>query len=51
MSDGVTKVELIYDGILYEILDEFPYEEIVKIAKDFIDEKGGFEKFSEWGLF
>lgn len=34
-----------------EKIDGKPYEEIVKIAKDFIDEKGGFEKFSEWGLF
>ena len=34
--------------------DEFvggkPYSEIVKIAKDYIDSLGGFEKFSEWGL-
>lgn len=34
-----------------EEIDGKPYEEIVKIAKDFIDKKGGFERFSEWGLF
>lgn len=26
------------------------YQKIVKIAKDYIDSLGGFEKFSEWGL-
>lgn len=26
------------------------YEEIVKIAKNYIDSVGGFEKFAEWGL-
>lgn len=26
------------------------YSEIVKIAKDYIDSLGGFEKFAEWGL-
>lgn len=34
-----------------EYVDGKPYSEIVKIAKDFIDSLGGFEKFSEWGLF
>ena len=33
-----------------EYIDGKPYSEIVKIAKDFIDSRGGFEKFSEWGL-
>lgn len=33
-----------------EIVDGKPYSEIVKIAKDYIDSLGGFEKFSEWGL-
>lgn len=28
-----------------------PYCDIVKIADNFIDELGGFEKLSEWGLF
>ena len=33
-----------------EFVDGKPYNEIVKIAKDYIDSLGGFEKFSEWGL-
>ena len=28
-----------------------PYTEIVKVAKDYINSIGGFEKFAEWGLF
>lgn len=35
--------------------DEFvagkPYEEIVEQARKYIQAKGGFEKFAEWGLF
>ena len=34
-----------------EIVDGKPYEEVVKIAKDYINNLGGFEKFAEWGLF
>ena len=33
-----------------EFIDGKPYSKIVKIAKDYIDSLGGFEKFSEWGL-
>lgn len=33
-----------------EIVDGKPYEEIVEIARNYINEKGGFEKFAEWGL-
>ena len=33
-----------------EFVDGKPYSEIVKIAKDYIDSLGGFEKFSEWRL-
>lgn len=32
-------------------IDGKPYKEIVKIAKEYIDKLGGFEKFAEWGLF
>lgn len=32
-------------------VDGVPYEEIVELARDFINEIGGFEKFAEWGLF
>ena len=34
-----------------DTIDGKPYSEIVKIAKDYIDSIGGFEKFAEWGLF
>ncbi|QBX15549.1 hypothetical protein Javan191_0018 [Streptococcus phage Javan191] len=32
-------------------IDGKPYDEIVKIAKEYIDSVGGFEKFAELGLF
>lgn len=32
-------------------IDGKSYEEIVKLAKEYIDSVGGFEKFAEWGLF
>lgn len=31
-------------------IDSKPYSEIVKIARDYIESVGGFEKFAEWGL-
>lgn len=34
-----------------EFVDGIPYEDIVDIAKRYIDAIGGFEKFAEWGLF
>jgi len=34
-----------------EIIDNRPYSEIVEIAREFINDLGGFEKFAEWGLF
>ena len=34
-----------------ESIGDMPYEEIVRIAKEYIDSVGGFEKFAEWGLF
>ena len=34
-----------------EIVDGLLYEEIVKIASDYINNIGGFEKFAEWGLY
>lgn len=34
-----------------EIVDGKPYSEIVEIAREFIKDKGGFEKFAEWGFF
>lgn len=32
------------------VLDKKPYFEVVNIAKAYIDDIGGFEKFAEWGL-
>lgn len=34
-----------------ETVDGKPYEEIVEIAKEYIDSIGGFEEFAKWGLF
>lgn len=34
-----------------DIIDGKPYEEIVEIARKYINDIGGFEKFAEWGLF
>ena len=34
-----------------DTIDGKPYSEIVEIARNYIKEKGGFEKFAEWGLF
>lgn len=33
-----------------EFVDGKPYEEIVEVARDYINKIGGFEKFAEWGL-
>lgn len=32
-------------------IDGKPYSEIVEIARQYIKEQGGFEKFAEWGLY
>lgn len=32
-------------------VDGKSYDEIVRLAKEYIDSIGGFEKFAEWGLF
>ena len=34
-----------------EEIDGIPYEEIVEIARNYINEIGGFETLAEWGLF
>lgn len=33
-----------------ETVDGIPYEEIVNVARAYVKEQGGFEKFAEWGL-
>lgn len=42
-------VEL-YCAIGDNMIDGRPYSEIVEIARNYINEIGGFEKFAEWGL-
>lgn len=32
-------------------IDGKPYSEIVEIAREYINNLGGFEKFAEWGLY
>lgn len=44
------KVEL-FCAIGDETIDGKPYREIVEIARQYIKQVGGFEKFAEWGLF
>lgn len=34
-----------------ETIDGRPYSEIVEIARTYIKEQGGFERFAEWGLY
>ena len=34
-----------------DTIDGKPYEEIVEIARKYIQDIGGFEKFAEWGLY
>lgn len=34
-----------------DTIDDKPYEEIVEIARQYIKDIGGFEKFAEWGLY
>ena len=34
-----------------DVVDGRPYSDIVQIARDYIDRKGGFEKLAEWGLY
>ena len=33
-----------------DTIDGKPYSEIVEIAREYINSRGGFEKFAEWGL-
>lgn len=33
-----------------EMVDGHPYSEIVEIARDYIQNIGGFEEFAAWGL-
>lgn len=40
----------LYCAIGDEMVDGRPYAEIVEIARQYISERGGFERFAEWGL-
>lgn len=40
----------LYCAIGDEYVDGKPYDEIVKIAREYINNIGGFEKFAEWGM-
>lgn len=44
------KVVKLYCAIGDEFVDGKPYSDIVKIARSYINEVGGFERFAEWGL-
>lgn len=44
------KIQELCCAIGDETIDEKSYEEIVKIAQNYIENIGGFEKFAEWGL-
>ena len=33
-----------------QYVDGKPYEDIVEIAREYINAVGGFERFAEWGL-
>lgn len=50
-AQEVRKPVELYCAIGDEIIDGKPYEEIVEIAKNYIKQIGGFEKFAEWGLY
>ena len=41
----------LYCAIGDEEIDGKPYEQIVELARSYINRVGGFEKFAEWGLY
>lgn len=49
-AQAVNQVVELSCAIGDEYIDNRPYEEIVSIAREFINDLGGFEKFAEWGL-
>lgn len=50
-AQNIKKPVELFCAIGDETIDGKPYEEIVEIARQFIRECGGFEKFAEWGLY
>ena len=49
-AQKIKKVVELSCAIGDETIDGKPYREIVKIARNYIESLGGFEKFAEWGL-
>lgn len=45
------KIVELFCAIGDDTIDGKPYSEIVEIARNYIKDIGGFEKFAEWGLF
>ncbi len=41
----------LYCAIGDDRIDNIPYNDIVKMAREYIQSIGGFEKFAEWGLY
>ena len=50
-AQATKKVVELHCAIGDQTIDGKPYDEIVEIARKFINDLGGFEKFAEWGLF
>ena len=49
-AQSKNQIITLYCAIGDETIDGHSYEEIVKIARGYINSLGGFEKFAEWGL-
>ena len=49
-AQETNEIQNLYCAIGDELVDGRPYSEIVEIAKNYINNIGGFEKFAEWGL-
>lgn len=50
LAQETGKVVELHCAIGDEYIDGKPYDEIVDIAQEYIEELGGFEKLAEWGL-
>lgn len=50
-TDSTGAVFWKFVAVLSDEINGEPYSEIVEIAREYIKEIGGFEKFAEWGLF
>lgn len=50
-AQEIGKVVSLCCAIGDDTVDGIPYAEIVRQAKEYIDQIGGFEKFAEWGLY